>query len=111
MKMDGDDIQPGDAVFDIVYGPGFIHRIDTHAQAFFVRFGNRSAGYRPDGVSDRAQRRTLYWQDPVVFVPSKSQAKWQLLLRMVRALWRTIERDPLVEVIAQENVQGGGHGP
>lgn len=110
MKLDGEDLLPGDAVFDIVYGPGFVHRIDTHAQAFFVRFGNRSAGYRPDGVSDRAQRRTLYWQDPVVFVPAKSSAKWQLLLRMVRALWRTIERDPLVEVIAQTPPEEPGHG-
>lgn len=110
MKLDGEDILPGDAVFDIVYGPGYVHRIDNNTQAFFVRFGNRSAGYRPDGVSERAQRRTLYWQDPVVFVPAKSQAKWALLLRMTRALWRTIDRDPLIEVIARDAGEEPGHG-
>jgi hypothetical protein len=99
MKMDGYDIVPGDAVFDIVYGPGVVHRVDTVQGAFYVRYGQYAAGYLPSGVNDRSRRRTLYWHDPVVFLPAKDARAWALMLRSFRALWAVLVRSPLLEVL------------
>ncbi len=108
MKMDGDDIVPGDAVFDIVYGPGVVHRIDTVQGVFYVRYGQYAAGYLPSGVNDRSRRRTLYWHDPVVFLPAKDARVWALMLRSFRALWAVLVRSPLLEVLAQTPPGGPG---
>jgi hypothetical protein len=110
MKMDGDDIVPGDAVFDIVYGPGIVQRIDPVQGVFYVRYGQYAAGYLPSGVNDRSRRRTLYWHDPVVFLPAKDVRVWSLMLRSFRALWAVLVRSPLLETLAQPPA-GGSEGP
>jgi hypothetical protein len=110
MQMDGYEILPGDAVFDLIYGTGFVHRIDAPQDVFYVRFGNRSLGYRPSGVTDRTARRTLFWQDPMVFVPAKNAEVWLLALASFRALWAVLSRSPLVETVAHEH-QDRRHGP
>jgi hypothetical protein len=102
MRMDGYDIVPGDVVFDIVYGPGIVHRIDTMQGVFYVRYGQYAAGYLPSGVNDRSRRRTLYWHDPVVFLPAKNAQVWALMLRSFRALWAVLVRSPLLEVLATQ---------
>lgn len=108
MKMDGDDIVPGDAVFDIVYGPGIVHRIDPVQGVFYVRYGQYAAGYLPSGVNDRSRRRTLYWHDPVVFLPAKNAQVWALMLRSFRALWAVLVRSPLLETLPPAPPGGPG---
>lgn len=111
MRMDGDDIVPGDAVFDIVYGPGIVHRVDAVQGVFYVRYGQYAAGYLPSGVNDRSRRRTLYWHDPVVFLPAKDARVWALMLRSFRALWAVLVRSPLLEVMATPSGPPGGGAP
>lgn len=111
MRMDGYDIVPGDAVFDIVYGPGIVHRIDTVQGVFYVRYGQYAAGYLPSGVNDRSRRRTLYWHDPVVFLPAKNAHVWALMLRSFRAQWAVLVRSPLLEVLATQPEPPGGSSP
>jgi hypothetical protein len=87
---------------------GIVHRIDTVQGVFYVRYGQYAAGYLPSGVNDRSRRRTLYWHDPVVFLPAKDARVWALMLRSFRALWAVLVRSPLLEVLAQTPPGGPG---
>ncbi|MEB2499546.1 hypothetical protein [Burkholderia cenocepacia] len=76
MKLDGYDALPGDAVYDLYFGDGRVHSLTADGQAV-VSFGNRTFTYDDRGVGQHG-RRSLYWHNPILVVPMKSEREWQL---------------------------------
>lgn len=107
MKMDGYEVQAGDAVFDITFGHGTVHRIDSQNGVFHVRYGQRAIAYLPNGQSDRSSRRTLYWQDPVFFVPAKDSTAWRYMTEAFKAMWDVIVKSPLPTRFTDEETSNG----
>lgn len=74
--MDGSSVAVGDAVYDTIYSDGEVFEI-TLDNRIKVRFPDgREMTYTTAGVSVRFGARTLYWKDPVIAVPLKTDTKW-----------------------------------
>lgn len=79
MNLDGQKVNVGDSVYDILEGQGQVAGMDS--TVFLVRFGQRvsytynSAGQRTGNTPSRFPR-LLFWQDPIVMIPVKEEAKW-----------------------------------
>ncbi len=83
VTMDGDEVAVGDRLYDICLGAGEVTQMLT-AGRFSVRFlgDGREQAFTGDGMSPRSHIRTLYWHDPVIVVPRKSDARWDELKRI-----------------------------
>lgn len=85
-KLDGDDVNLGDQVFDIVYGTGEVVELKVEGR-FRVRFaGNKFFVFDGNGVRADAKNRTLYWHDPVLVVPMKDDINWVQARGLCRAM-------------------------
>ena len=79
MEFHGEDITPGDRVYDIVDGFATVSRIDAASKGVFVNFdSNSSRTVKYDGEGRRGGRAmsTLFWHNPVFCVPPKNGARW-----------------------------------
>jgi hypothetical protein len=87
MRMDGDVINTGDKVYDVLFATGTVTAVVEGAGSFRVAFTDgRTHTYTADGKRARVAARTLYWKDPVVVVPQKSDAQWDMLPPIIRAV-------------------------
>lgn len=75
--MDGEAVKIGDEVYDILFGTGTVYEltVDNRLKVRFSGVG-REGIYNTSGVSGRWNARTLYWRDPVLVPPVKSDANW-----------------------------------
>jgi hypothetical protein len=75
--MDGAQVNVGDAVYDVILGTGTVTEL-TLDNRIKVRFSGvgREGTFTSGGVSGRWNARTLYWRDPVLVAPLKSDAEW-----------------------------------
>jgi len=101
MKLDGYDVIVGDTVHDVAFGPGKVVSLRDLDDKFEVRFVQGNSGlYRTTGIGPALQRRTLFWTDPVLFVPSKDPARTRLMIQLAVAI-NTVVRGLNEEIIAQ----------
>jgi len=91
--LDGDPVERGDLVFDVVYGAGQVVEVLPQGR-FRVRFGRRTYTYDENGMRSEWDFRTLYWHDPVIYVPPKAAAKWDRLKRLVAAIKPEVDAWP-----------------
>ncbi len=83
--LDSDVVELGDTVHDVVLGVGRVS--ETYADGRFrVNFGTRLVVYSGSGHSKLNRGRTLYWHDPVVALPTKSDSRWVLMKRLCAAI-------------------------
>lgn len=86
MILDGDEIVPGDKLYDLLHG--FVSVKQVYADSILVK-RRTAAGreqlvnYNPAGVASNAARRTLYWADPIVVTPRKDARIWQAQKNML----------------------------
>jgi len=84
--LDGDPVNLGDTVHDVVYGVGEVVELKVEGR-FRVRFaGNKFYVYDGNGVRADARQRTLYWHDPVLVIPNKDDISWTLARGLCRAM-------------------------
>jgi hypothetical protein len=74
MQIDTSTLNIGDRLFDLVREWGVVTRIGD--KTLTVSFGPTQVAFAPSGVAQGSGRRTLYWQDPVFFAPTKSATTW-----------------------------------
>jgi hypothetical protein len=81
--MDGDPVLLNDMVHDTALGNGRVVELLLDNR-FVVQFypSQRRVTYRTDGVAANRQHRSLYWHDPVLLIPTKSEPRWLLIRRM-----------------------------
>ena len=85
MKLDNEPLLIGDRVFDIVFGIGTVDKILDQENRFWVIIGDRNESYDSNG-NGRFNVRTLYWHNPFIIAPHKSDAKWELMGRIIEAV-------------------------
>ena len=86
MKLDGEEIQVGDWMFDVVFGHGVVEHIDPKTNTFLVLYGNRRYNYTETGRSNFPQR-TLYWKDPIQgFFFFFYEVKWDYFCKLRKAV-------------------------
>lgn len=87
MEMDGETINAGDKVFDLLYGSGTVIEL-LPVNRFRVTFPSKIHGlvYDVNGVGVRYSRRTLFWYDPVFTAPPKNPVLWSLLRPIIMKL-------------------------
>ena len=72
-KLDGEFVDIGDTVFDIINGSGTV--IDSTKSAITVRFNNnRKMDFTPTGMYNKTRR--IFWHNPIVIAPDKDAEKW-----------------------------------
>jgi len=90
-SMDSFPIIVGDNVHDTAYGPGRVVTLMS-GNRFQVAFPQgRSYVYNDGGVNSRFTIRTLFWRDPVIAVPTKTDDDWTAIRNVcsaVVAAWR-----------------------
>jgi hypothetical protein len=91
MNLDGSPVNVNDSVYCTVLGPGTV--MVAGASTVGVQFASSGQLTQyDDGGIGPWRRRTLYWADPVVFIPQKDQNKWNQTKALLLAL-----RDFLIE--------------
>ena len=87
VSLDGDPVALRDTVHDVVYGTGTVVELmpDGRFAVQFMTIGRRNV-YNGQGYSRTNRGRTLYWHDPLLFVPQKSDTGWTLIKRLCRAV-------------------------
>jgi hypothetical protein len=76
--LDGDDVQRGDAVWDVLLGAGHVEDAFPDG-GFLVRYGQRSIRYSNGGYFGGARR--VYWFNPVIYLPRKNRYQAVELVR------------------------------
>jgi hypothetical protein len=90
--LDNDPVAYGDHVYDVVYGQGEVIELRPDGR-FRVEFSAfRTVVYNSTGHSKNNRGRTLYWRDPVLVTPTKSDATWTLIQRLVTAIITEMRR-------------------
>lgn len=77
MMLHGEPVAVGDAVYDILRGAGFVERLRPDGK-FEVRFTTTRMlrVFQQDGRPSPGDPTLLYWHDPVVFIPTKSETAY-----------------------------------
>jgi len=88
MRLHNDDVTVGDAVYDLIRGIGEVSRIDNTKSIIYITYnqsGDAEFAYNADGISETmaAQKPTLFWHNPVMFVPPKDMDGWQKLTETI----------------------------
>lgn len=74
MVLDGDLVQEGDTLFDVLLGHGRVSHIGENSCR--VDFSGRFVNYYENGLFAGAKR--LFWRDPVLFIPRRDNtADWE----------------------------------
>ncbi|MFZ1491126.1 MAG: hypothetical protein WAS51_14405 [Ilumatobacteraceae bacterium] len=93
MQMDGYPVLVNDRVYDTQYGWGEVEQllVDNRAAVVFT-VGSKSLRhvYDANGVGTRFKTRTLYWHDPIIAVPAKSDNGWTKIQQICRAVVDTL---------------------
>lgn len=72
-KLDGEFVDIGDSVFDIINGRGTV--IESTTSTITVRFNNnRKMDFTPSGEYNKTRR--LFWHNPIVIAPDKDAERW-----------------------------------
>ena len=75
-NLDGQAIAIGDTVYDVAYGSGQVTELLVDDR-FRVRFADGSYHvYTPEGITHHFANKTVFWHNPIVAVPMKSDTLW-----------------------------------
>lgn len=96
--LDGEAVQLGDRVFDVAFGAGYVTYLAPDGGVTVTFDTNRSAGYRPGGVTRRFTHRTLYWHNPITVPPPKGAANWAAVAASAQAVAGVLIRQGGVDV-------------
>lgn len=77
IMLHGEPVAAGDPVHDILRGAGFVERLRPDGK-IEVRFTTHRSlrVFQPDGRTAASDPVTLFWHDPILFVPLKSEAAY-----------------------------------
>lgn len=89
MLLHEETVNRGDEVYDLVRGRGVVYSIaDT---MFEVDFGNVRVYYSTDGIQRGKAVETLFWSEPYVIAPKKSELDTQRFKARFEAIDAFIE--------------------
>jgi hypothetical protein len=89
MYLDNALIERGDKVFDVVMGWGEVK--SAKPDYCEVRFGPTIMVYREGGTTTHFRnKRTLYWNNPILVTPTKTVRRWGLMRKACKDLSHTI---------------------
>lgn len=91
MNLDSSPVNVGDSLYCTVLGPGVAEVVGPSTVAMRFASSGQLTQYDDGGIGPW-RRRTLYWADPVVFIPPKDQNAWNQTKALLLAL-----RDFLIE--------------
>lgn len=85
-RMDGEVVNVGDVVYDLLFASGKVTALPTPGTMRVTFTDGRTHTYTQDGKRARVNARTLYWRDPLVVTPQKSDAQWNMIPPILRAV-------------------------
>lgn len=87
MQMNGIDVKPGDKVWHLMLGEGVVTEI-TPEKTARVTFGTVNYVFGSALRRPGEQKRTLYWQNPIMFDPPhpSQTSHWNALRDIVSVL-------------------------
>lgn len=89
VTLDGETVDLGDRLFDLVHGQGVVVETYALSNQFRVEFGNdKRVVYDGVGMSRFFRTRTLYWHDPMIALPVKSDRGWLRIKNICAAVVR-----------------------
>lgn len=89
VTLDGEAIDLGNTVFDLVHGQGKVVETYALSNQFRVEFGNsKMVVYDGLGMSRFFKTRTLFWHDPFIALPVKSDVGWLRIKNICAAVVR-----------------------
>ena len=82
-RLDGEFIDIGDNVFDIINGYGSV--IESNNSGITVRFNNnRKMTFTPAGEYNKTRR--IFWHNPIILAPDKDSETWQSVVTAVAGM-------------------------
>lgn len=88
--MDGDEVLPGDTVWDKVLDEtGTVQNV--YSDKFSVKFGKRKRTYTYEGVRDGATHRSLFWARNDYFIPRKNPEHRSHQRRLILQVIKTMD--------------------
>lgn len=78
-RLHNEPIKVGDIVFDVSATRGIGRVVNLTRKGIEVQFGNGGPRimYKDDGAQLGKSRATLFWRDPVILIPVKSESLWE----------------------------------
>lgn len=78
-RLHGEPINIGDIIFDVSATRGIGRVVNLTRKGIEVQFGNGGPRimYKEDGAQLGKSRATLFWRDPILIVPIKSEPLWE----------------------------------
>lgn len=88
--LDNEPVAQGDTLYAVGQGPGTVTELLSGGKMrvqFSGHGGTTTARtFGSDGKQVGAAYRSLYWHDPIVAIPLKSEAKWARAVPAIRAV-------------------------
>lgn len=87
LKLDNDTVNVGDSVYDLRYGNGTVVGFDMSRRTISVKFvtPNTTLNYEESGRRGEKFKRSLYWHNPIIAAPMKSDIFWREGISVARA--------------------------
>lgn len=86
--MDGYPVNKNDEVFVVGKGPGVVTETFSDG-SFVVKTGKNSTTFMNGGLL-RNNSRLCYWKNPVVILPPKTTAFWNMYIDAATTLYETM---------------------
>lgn len=97
MNLHEQSVVVGDKVYDLLEQWGTVTRVDDFSNLITVKFNGRQfysyneAGVRKGNTPSRFPAM-LYWQDPIVMIPVKGDAKWEAMKGLFLEAYQVLKR-------------------
>lgn len=95
MNLDGSTVEVGDSLYCTVLGPGTAEIVGSSSVAMRFASSGQLTQYHTGGIGPW-RRRTLFWADPIVFIPPKNQDTWNYTKSMLIALREMLDERGLL---------------
>jgi hypothetical protein len=95
MTLDGSEVEVGNPIYCTVLGPGTVELVNPSSVGVRFASSGQITQYETGGIGPW-RRRTLFWADPIVFVPPKNQDAWNYTKSMLIALREMLDERGLL---------------
>jgi len=82
--IDNEEVFIGDSVYDVIHGNGIVTQVT--GTSFSADYSGKVYNYATGGFYNGFPRQRVFWSDPIIGHPTKNDAIWSIVSRMVIAL-------------------------
>ena len=84
IELDGETLNVGDSVTDVIYGTGTV--VEAYETYAVVRFADRDVTFNGNGINTMFNRRSLYWHNPILLHPQKQDVRMDVAASAANAV-------------------------